>query len=134
MKALIVDDHAAMRRLLGSCFPDGWDCTECADGAAAVRAYPALQPDCVLLDVEMPVMDGFTAAARLRELDPAAWIIFVSQHAGAGFREMAARLGARGFVPKQQLDQLAAALPAEAGHPESSVPGAPHFPPPPQLS
>jgi CheY-like chemotaxis protein len=115
MKALIVDDHAAMRRLLGSCLPDAWEFAECGDGAAAVTAYPGLRPDCVLMDVEMPVMDGFTAAARLRELDPAAWIVFVSQHAGAGFREMAARLGARAFVPKQHLDQLAATLPPEPG-------------------
>lgn len=125
MKALIVDDHAAMRRLLGSCLPDAWEFAECGDGAAAVTAYPGLRPDCVLMDVEMPVMDGFTAAARIRAFDPAAWVVFVSQHVGAGFRAEAARLGARGFVPKQQLEQLAAALPAEAALQAISVTSAP---------
>ncbi len=115
MKALIVDDHAAMRRLLGSCLPDAWECAECGDGAAAVTAYPEVRPDCVLMDVEMPVMDGFTAAARIRAFDPAAWVVFVSQHSGAAFRDEATRLGARGFVPKQHLDQLAATLPPAPG-------------------
>jgi CheY-like chemotaxis protein len=112
MKALIVDDHPAMRRLIASLLPAEWESTQCGNGREAVEAYPRTRPDCVLMDVEMPVEDGFSAARRIRAQDPAAWIVFISQHGGSAFSAGAREAGGRALVSKSDLPQLVDHLPA----------------------
>jgi diguanylate cyclase (GGDEF)-like protein len=66
---LVVDDDAAARRLTRATLTRaGFDVIEAADGQKAIDAAQLTMPDLVLLDVSMPVMDGFTACAKLREL------------------------------------------------------------------
>jgi CheY-like chemotaxis protein len=67
---LVVDDDACVRALLrGLLEAEGHEVRTVDDGFQALRAVPAQRPDCVLLDVRMPGMDGHEVLARLRALD-----------------------------------------------------------------
>ncbi len=68
-RVLVVDDDAGGRRITRATLQKaGFAVTEAADGAAALQSIRQEMPDLVLLDVSMPVMDGFTACAELRRL------------------------------------------------------------------
>jgi PAS domain S-box-containing protein len=68
-RILIVDDDAGGRRLTrATLMRAGFETSEAADGAQALEAMRELLPDLVLMDVSMPVMDGFTCCAELRKL------------------------------------------------------------------
>ena len=74
---------------------------EAANGREAIEAVEQHRPDIVLLDVSMPVMNGFEAARVLRERLPETRIIFASQHAESTYVEEAFRLGASGYLLKK---------------------------------
>jgi two-component system, NarL family, nitrate/nitrite response regulator NarL len=108
---LIVDDHdafrAAARALLEA---SGFDVVgEAADGASAIREVAKLHPDVVLLDIQLPDVDGFEVAERLAGNGPA--IVLTSSRSVTSFRR---RLAATGwsFIPKSELsgEALAAAV------------------------
>jgi DNA-binding NarL/FixJ family response regulator len=103
---LIVDDHpsfrASARVLLES---EGFQVIgEAVDGASALSEAGRLQPQLVLLDVQLPDIDGFDVAARLtagNASGPA--VILVSSRDSSDFGPLVSRSGARGFVPKAEL-------------------------------
>jgi DNA-binding NarL/FixJ family response regulator len=102
---LIVDDHpgfrAAARRLLEL---EGYVVVgEAEDGLTAVDAARALQPDVVLLDVQLPDIDGFEVAERLcgRVGGPA--VVLTSSREASDYGPCLARTPACGFVPKAEL-------------------------------
>ena len=75
---VFADDDSRYRRLLRAAFglfPQLNVVGEAADGAQAVRLAVEREADAVLLDVEMPELDGFTAALRIRRLRPAARVL-----------------------------------------------------------
>ena len=108
-KFLIVDDHAAFRQTLRAFLPDS-TVLECADGSQALALYAAERPDWVLMDIQMPGLDGLTATRRLKERFPVARIIIVTNHAGEEFRAAAREAGADGFVHKEHLEELPAMI------------------------
>ena len=103
MSVLIVDDHpsfrASARRLLEA---EGFDVIgEAGDGHAAIAAAQQLQPDLVLLDVQLPDLDGFEVAARLAALGlPSAVILTSSRNCSrvrpARHRSCGARVRSQG--------------------------------------
>jgi DNA-binding NarL/FixJ family response regulator len=101
---LIVDDHPSFRlsarRMLEA---EGYAVVgEAEDGAAAIAAARELDPDLVLLDVQLPDIDGFDVASRLANgAGPA--IVLVSSRDSSDFGPLVARSGALGFVPKAEL-------------------------------
>lgn len=107
----MADDHAEMldvvQRQLG---------TEFAvvgvvhDGAAMLTAAQALNPDVILLDISMPVMNGLEAARRLLDLMPSMRIIFLTVHDRPFYVAEAFRLGARGYVLKRSAQELPEAI------------------------
>jgi len=102
---LIVDDHpsfrASARRMLEA---SGYSVVgEAADGAAAIAAARELAPQLVLLDVQLPDIDGFEVAARLKALDGAPDVILTSSRDGADFGTAIAESPARGFIAKAEL-------------------------------
>jgi DNA-binding NarL/FixJ family response regulator len=102
---VIVDDHpsfrASARVLLEA---EGFDVIgEAADGASALEAVMRLNPQVVLLDVQLPDTDGFQIAAALAARGASSAIILVSSRDGSDFGPLVARSGARGFVPKAEL-------------------------------
>jgi two-component system, chemotaxis family, chemotaxis protein CheY len=107
---LIVDDHPAMRQFIGTLLPKWFNARECDDGAKALAAYKEHKPVCVLMDVAMPQMDGFAAAAEIRTFDPEANIIFMTQFGDAETREAAAQAGASAFLLKENLNELGTVL------------------------
>jgi DNA-binding NarL/FixJ family response regulator len=102
---LIVDDHpgfrASARRMLEA---GGYRVVgEAADGGAALAAAQELRPDLVLLDVQLPDLDGFEVAARLAALGCQAEIVLTSSRDAADFGEAVAASPARGFIAKAEL-------------------------------
>jgi DNA-binding NarL/FixJ family response regulator len=102
---LIVDDHrtfrATARALLEA---EGFRVVgEGADAAEGIEAAHRLQPDVVLLDVELPDGNGFDVAARLTGNGSRRNVVLVSSRDYADFPVLVARSGARGFVPKAEL-------------------------------
>lgn len=111
---LIVDDHATFRasaRLLLE--SDGFDVVgEAEDGGSAIEQATALAPDLLLLDVQLPDIDGFEVASRVTDRDGAPAVILVSSRDGSDFGPLVRASGARGFVAKADLsgDRLRALL------------------------
>ncbi|HYF36298.1 MAG TPA: response regulator transcription factor [Prosthecobacter sp.] len=110
MKVLIVEDHPPMRQLIRAVVADLAEAiTECGDGAEAVAAYTAEQfsgADRVLMDLEMPGVDGLEATRRLHTAFPDAQVIIVTQHGDAHLRDAATEAGACGYVLKENLLEL----------------------------
>jgi DNA-binding NarL/FixJ family response regulator len=102
---LIVDDHpsfrASARVLLEA---EGFDVVgEAVDGASALTEAGRLRPQLVLLDVQLPDIDGFDVAARLTDHAGAPTVVLVSSRDSSDFGPLVSRSGARGFVPKGEL-------------------------------
>jgi DNA-binding NarL/FixJ family response regulator len=113
---LIVDDHpafrAAARRLLEL---EGYEVVgEAADGMTAIHAARALRPDVVLLDVQLPDVDGFEVAERLSDEAGAPAVVLTSSRDRSDYGPCLARTAACGFVPKAELSAagIADILPA----------------------
>src|SRR5919197_930380 len=106
---LIVDDHpsfrASARMLLES---EGFDVIgEAEDGAAALEAVRELAPQVVLLDVQLPDIDGFEVASRLTTNGGSSAIVLTSSRDVNDLRALAEREGVRGFIPKSELSGAA---------------------------
>ena len=76
---------------------------EAQDGASGLAAASAMRPAVVLLDVQLPDLDGFDVAALLTSQDDGPAVVLTSSRDGSEFGEMVARSGARGFIPKDEL-------------------------------
>lgn len=106
-KVLIVDDHAQFRasaRLLLE--SQGFEVVgEAANGLSAIERAGALAPDLVLLDVQLPDIDGFEVAGRLRDMgmDGLPAVVLVSSRDGGELGPLVKASGARGFVAKADL-------------------------------
>ena len=102
---LIVDDHARFRATARRALErDGWTIAgEAADGAEALRAARALEPDVVLLDLGLPGMNGLEVARRLRDGMPQLVVVVISTHDSADYHDLAVENGARGFIAKAEL-------------------------------
>ena len=108
---LIVDDHpsfrASARRML---IADGFEVVgEAEDGASALSAVHELAPDLVLLDVQLPDIDGFEVAARIAANGDGPQVILTSSRDRSDFGGLLAASSARGFVPKSELSGRALA-------------------------
>lgn len=102
---LIVDDHPSFRataRLLLEA--DGWTVVgEAADGAQGLAAARTLRPHLVLLDVNLPDVDGFDVSSRLTGDADAPYVVLVSSRDARDFGPLIGRSGARGFLSKADL-------------------------------
>jgi CheY-like chemotaxis protein len=109
-QVLVVDDVAVNRHLLIDLLePLGFELHEASDGEQALRMAQRLQPDLVLMDNVMPLMDGLEATRRLREMPElsAVPIITISASAQPSFRADSLAAGADAFLTKPvQVDEL----------------------------
>ena len=81
------------------------------DGAQGVELALELSPDCILMDISMPVMDGFEATRILRKLLPGVRIVMLTSSDDPGDRAQAEAAGADGYLTKEsRLEELAAAV------------------------
>jgi DNA-binding NarL/FixJ family response regulator len=104
--ALIVDDHPSFRASARAMLEaEGFQVVgELADGASVVEAVLALDPDVVLLDVQLPDMSGFDVCAALDDCDGhASQVILVSSRDLSDYGDLVETSCACGFVPKGEL-------------------------------
>lgn len=102
-RVLIVDDSAAVReglRWLLENEPELMVVGEAADGPEAVQQAAVLHPDVVILDVEMPLMDGFNVARLLKASSAPPLILFLTIHSDAATQAQGVASGANGYVEK----------------------------------
>jgi DNA-binding NarL/FixJ family response regulator len=109
MNVLIVDDHPSFRANARALLEaEGFEVVgEAADGASALQAAAELSPQVVLLDVQLPDMDGFEVATRLTNGGGGPAVVLVSSRDGSDFGPLVERSGARGFIPKAELSGAA---------------------------
>lgn len=90
-----------MRAILSS--RDGLEvCGEAANGREAIAKASQLMPDLVILDVTMPVLDGFSAAREIHKLLPNVAILLLSMHESANMINIAKSSGVNGYVSKSE--------------------------------
>src|SRR5690554_1884462 len=70
LKALIVDDVAVNRLITRQMIKDAFDCKEAENGEEAIRLFSDDQPDLILMDISMPVMNGVEALKQIRKMNP----------------------------------------------------------------
>jgi PAS domain S-box-containing protein len=106
MRILVVDDHDFVRRgicaLLAS-EPALDVCGQAADGREAVEKAKQLQPDVVVMDISMPVMNGLEATREIKQILPKSEVVIVSQHETPEMYRQAFNVGARGYVVKSSM-------------------------------
>jgi DNA-binding NarL/FixJ family response regulator len=116
LTVLIVDDHPSFRATARALLEaEGFDIVgEAADGAEALALAAQTRPQVVLLDVQLPDIDGFAVAAELTANGngSAPAVVLVSSRDGSDYGSLVEESGARGFVPKAELsgERLAALL------------------------
>lgn len=110
IKVVLVDDQPVMRQAVSSWLgiePDLRVVGEAEDGEAALQLIADLQPDVVLMDLDMPAMDGIAATAAARARSPGSAIVILSMHDDTTIQARALTAGAAAFVSKHQaLDEL----------------------------
>jgi DNA-binding NarL/FixJ family response regulator len=111
---LLADDHAILRaglRLLLESHPDLKVVGEAGDGGATLGLAAQLQPDLILLDVNMPTLNGLEALPLLRKAAPRAKVVILTMHDDEGYLKQALRAGASGYALKKAADnELIAAV------------------------
>ncbi len=102
---LIVDDHEGFRAFARTLFgDDGFDVTaEVADGHSALQAVRDSRPDVVLLDVQLPDIDGIEVAERLAETANPPAVVLTSTRSATDYGRRLSDAPVAGFVPKHEL-------------------------------
>jgi two-component system chemotaxis sensor kinase CheA len=106
LRVLVVDDSAVVRDLMTQVLEQaGFEVTVAAGGGEGVTAFLARRPDAIMLDVDMPGIDGFEALRRIRAQDDAIPILMLSLRASAADRQRASLLGATDYFVKSQFQE-----------------------------
>src|SRR5256885_2636863 len=114
IKLLLVDDHPLVRMGISSCLARQKRFTivgEAADGHEGVRKARELLPDVILMDIDMPLMNGLAVTGLLRRELPNVKVLILSMHSNTDHILRIIQSGARGYVLKEgPLDELARAI------------------------
>jgi len=123
---LIVDDSELVRKSLRTVLqanPDWEICGEAADGESAVALFKELHPNIVILDFQMPGINGIETARRMSEIAPAVPIVLFTQHASSDLEKHAREVGIRSVVSKTNAFPMVGMIEALLG-PTDPDPGA----------
>jgi len=111
---LLVDDHALVRRGFRRMLEDDETLSvvgEASDGAEGVKLAKELKPDVIVMDCQMPVMNGLEATRKILDANLGSAILMLSMHSEDTLVKQALEAGARGYVLKEALDlDLAGAI------------------------
>jgi two-component system response regulator DesR len=100
---VLADDEVLLRSALASLLPLEGDIrvlAEAADGAEAATATLTHRPDVLVIDLEMPGVDGLAAVAEIRRTIPDQVVLMLTRHARPGVLRSALKLGVQGFASK----------------------------------
>jgi CheY-like chemotaxis protein len=108
---LIVDDHQAFRQSASALLEaEGFDVVgQAADGPDAIAQVERLQPQVVLLDIQLPDLDGFAVAERLAALPDAPRVVLISSRDASAYGPRLGETSAQGFLTKRELSGQALA-------------------------
>jgi two-component system, NarL family, response regulator DesR len=113
-RVLVVDDISQVRQDLCTVLTLAGDIEivgEAANGEEAIRQAVALRPDVILMDLDMPVLDGYEATRQIRACGPACRIVVLSVHGDAVARRKAVQAGIDAFIVKgAPVDSLVQAI------------------------
>jgi len=118
-RILLADDHTLVVEGFRKILEPEFDLVGTVeDGRALLEAAQKLQPDVILLDISMPLLNGIDAARRLKKMMPDVKLIFVTMHADPAYVTEAFRVGATGYVLKRSAaaDLLQAVRTVLNGH------------------
>ncbi len=107
IKVLLVDDQAVFRSVARSVLERDGDCSvvgEAGDGANAIEMVGRVNPDVVVIDVQMSEMDGLEATRRILARHPGANVVLTSMGSDSEYPALAREIGAKGFLPKRHLN------------------------------
>jgi DNA-binding NarL/FixJ family response regulator len=105
-KILLADDQAEMRRTVAQLLEGEFQVVGAVEnGKRVLELAPSLDPDILVLDICMPVLNGIEAALQLKESGSRAKVIFLTVHEDADFFEATRSVGAVGYVLKPSLAQ-----------------------------
>jgi len=114
IRMLIVDDVTQVRQDLRTMLTLSTDVEivgEAADGLEAIHQAEALQPEVILMDLEMPVLDGYQATAQIKNQHPACRVVALTVHGYEEARQRALQAGVDAFIVKgESLDNLVQAI------------------------
>ena len=118
---LIVDDSARIRHSLRCCLehdPDWRVCGEAEDGKVAVEKVKELHPDLVILDLQMPEMDGLAAARQIIAIAPETAMVMFTMHSDGQLLKAARAAGIKDVVSKSEgiADHLFSSLRNACNH------------------
>lgn len=123
---LIVDDSELVRRSLRTVLqanPEWEICGEAADGVSAVEMFKELRPNIVILDFQMPGINGIETARRMAEIAPTVPVVLFTQHASADLERHAQEVGIRSVVSKTNAFPMVGMIEALLGSGDSETGG-----------
>lgn len=104
IRVMVVDDHPVVRRGISLCLsrqPQIALVGEAGDGREAIRLARELQPDLILMDIDMPHMTGLAVAEVLQREMPRVKVLILSMHSNSDYVVRIIQSGARGFILKE---------------------------------
>jgi DNA-binding NarL/FixJ family response regulator len=108
IRVVVADDHPIVRGMVCSALqkhPQFEVCGEAKNGAEAIEEVKRIRPDVVVLNVTMPLVNGFQAAREIKKQIPETAIVILSSHADRYFVAEAKKVGVGAYVPKSKIGQ-----------------------------
>ncbi|MBI5443844.1 MAG: response regulator transcription factor [Deltaproteobacteria bacterium] len=108
-RVLLADDHGIVRKGLRSLLesePEVRVVAEATDGKEAVRLAEELEPDVVIMDIAMPLLNGIEATARITKARPDTRVIVLSMHSDESYLARALTAGAKGYLLKESAEEV----------------------------
>lgn len=106
ISVLIGDDHALiLDGIRAALVPHFSVVGQARDGMSLVKAAEELRPEIVVLDISMPILNGFEAGRKIKDILPSTKLIFLSQHLNPAYLRQALKIGASGYVLKSETTE-----------------------------
>ncbi|WP_373502852.1 response regulator transcription factor [Aestuariivirga sp.] len=120
---MIIDDDAAVRDSLSSVLSTyGYESAACSSARQALREIESARPDCIVLDVRMPEIDGLQMLEMLKRMEGAPPVVIITGHADVPMAVQAMKSGAADFLEKPVVDEdLAASIGAAISENEQTA-------------
>jgi len=122
-KVLFVEDEQSLGLIVKESLESrGFEVRYCQDGKTGFQAFQEFKPDICLLDIMMPVKDGFTLAQEIRKMDPVTPVIFLTARSQTSDVVKGFEIGANDYIKKPfSIEELIVRMKARLNNPENSL-------------